>query len=152
MKRVPILFAAIGGFLCLIGMSDYAHAEVVAACGPSVGTGYYLMTSAIPTKDAGWKGEKEEAGAGFQLVRNGADFDIFFTDALGTKSAKADGGTVLLGSTNEQLGIMNILVTYSGTGVLESYLFNLAARNVVYTVTKTRTLVPLARLLVASCQ
>src|SRR6266480_6387630 len=26
--------------------------------------------------------------------------------------------------TNEQLGILNILVTYSGTGVLESYLFN----------------------------
>src|SRR6266567_2225063 len=87
-----------------------------------------------------------------QLVRSGADFDIFFTDALGTRSAKADGATVSLGSTNEQLGILNILVTYSGTGVLESYLFNLAAKNVAYTVTKTRTPVPLARLLVASCQ
>ena len=151
MRSTPILAAAIGGPLWLIGLPNYAHPEVLAACGPSSGTGYYLMTPAITAKDAGWKKEKEEPG-GFQLVRSGADFDIFFTDALGTRSAKADGATVSLGSTNEQLGILNILVTYSGTGVLESYLFNLAAKNVAYTVTKTRTPVPLARLLVASCQ
>jgi hypothetical protein len=110
------------GLVATIVLLSSADAEVLAVCGPSRGTGYYLMTSAIPPKDAGWREEKEEPGS-FQLVYTGTDFDIFFTDTIGTRSAKADGATVFSGGSNNQFGILNILAMWSNTGVLESYLF-----------------------------
>lgn len=115
MKWITVLGAA-------ILLPSIANAEIVTRCGPSAGYGYYFGGPLNP-EGPNWV-EDGISGGGFDLVRDGEQFDIILTDTIGTRSAKADGFHVVAvpQPTPEYLMILSIAPS---TGVVEHYLFQL---------------------------
>jgi hypothetical protein len=61
-----------------------------------------------------------------QLVRDGKELDIVYTDAAGTRSAKADGFMVV-NLSMPNTGFVTVLAVSERTGVVEHYLFKIDA-------------------------
>lgn len=74
---------------------DAARAEIITRCGASKGYSYFFKGALVPKDKSGWQ-EDSISGGDILLVKNGKDYDIIYTDALGgTKSARADGFTIV---------------------------------------------------------
>jgi len=72
------------------------------------------------------------SGGNFQLVRDESDFDIFISDAAGTRSAKADGATVI--ATEFSADAATIVAAYPRA--LETYLFDFSEKTMLMTSMK----------------
>jgi hypothetical protein len=106
----------------LSAIAASAQATVLTRCGPSKGYAYYFPTPLVANNQAGWRADGISNG-GLQVIVDGQDYDIVFTDAFGTRSARADGFVVMrVPGPRILLLSMNLQ-----TGVVEHYLFNLDA-------------------------
>ena len=102
-----------------------AVANTITKCSSSKGFAYYFKGGLVPDDQAGWRQDGVDGGS-IQLVRHGDDFDIFYTDTVGTKSVKADGFDVL--SLPQQApGSFLIIAVNATSQVLQHYLFILDA-------------------------
>lgn len=137
-----LLCAGVGILWC-----SSVGAEVLFECGESRGYGYYLQSPFVPAKEAGWH-EDGITGGGINLLRDGGSFDIVYTDTVGSRSATADGGRVILLSDNP-VGYI-IIVGYAE--VTETYLFSKANREVAWTQTKAAGLVDKVAAYRAACR
>jgi hypothetical protein len=88
------------------------------------------------------------SGGNFQLVRDGANFDIFINDVSGTRSARADGATVVATEMSE--GAMTILAAYPKA--LETFLFDISSKTMLMTSMKISTGPRRAGIYLAECE
>lgn len=145
MKRTSFGFA-------LILAPMLARAEIVATCGASAGHAYYPPSALVPKDKSGWLEDSISKGS-FQLIRNGADYDIVFTDASGgTVSSKGDGGSIA--AVTDKNG--NLLVNvYYPEKVLETYIFWFAVKSekaVTFSQAKFGATIPKHSLMKSICK
>jgi hypothetical protein len=116
--KLNTLFAAVI-FFCT---HQVAVAEVVTRCGASAGHEYYFAGGPVTAKQAGWTAGTIDGGSTV-LMRNGNQFDIVFSDALGRNMSIAeDGGTPIVISKAD--GTIVLVVDYPGRSV-ETWIFKL---------------------------
>jgi hypothetical protein len=131
----------------LLALSDQpAHSEVLRTCGASSGWAYYLAGGVVQQDDAGWQ-EDGISNGGVMLLRDGENWDIVYTDATGSRSARADGGRVVMLTENTS-GVV-VLVAYPT--VQETYLFSATRSEVVWTQIKAAGLADKGAVFRAAC-
>lgn len=104
-------------------LSTVASAEVLMTCHEPMGKLYVV--------GEGWVDDGYTGGV-FQLVLDGEDYDIFVTDANGTRSSKADGAVIIV---TEKTGNAITLVA-AFPRALETYLFDFSAKQMIHTKQK----------------
>ena len=120
MKRLLLIIAI------LLLFPSFAFGEVITTCGASKGYGYYFEGGIVPKDKSGWSEDSISKGHIILVLEgDGKEFNIYYKDAEMTKSAKEDGGKVLLAHLDENFQTIMILVIYPGQGVVEHYLFRL---------------------------
>jgi len=105
----------------IVGLANEASAAIVTSCGASKGVAYYFKNPLIPKGKTGWQDDGISSGT-IQLVQNGTDFDIFYTDTVGTKSMRAEGFRVISINQPDPNSHL-ILAVHEGTRIAEHYLF-----------------------------
>ena len=114
-----------------IAAANPAFAEFISRCGASSGYAHYPESELVSKAQAGWRKDGITNGA-LQLVRNGDQFDVLYTDAAGTRSARSDGfhisrvkgtaaGRYLLVGVNAVSGVVEhwlFIVDGSGRGTV----------------------------------
>ena len=101
-----------------------ASATVVSRCSASAGYAYYFAGPLVPADKAGWRKDGVTGGS-LQLLRDGNDYDIVYTDASGgSRSVRADGFEVIA-VPRPQSSTVLIIGLHPTTGVLEHWLFSL---------------------------
>lgn len=131
--------------LTTVAATNQASAQVLATCGASSGYSYYLPGPITTAEQAGWTEDGISAG-GVQLMMDGDSFDIIYTDAIGGRSARADGGTVV--GYEAAAGFL-VLVAYPD--VIETYQFNTEAKQLVWTQNKAHSITRKLAAFVADC-
>lgn len=134
------LLVALVASAAFVAVSSPTLAQVVASCGASSGYSYNLPGPITPAEQAGWTADTISKG-GVQLMKDGESFDIIYTDALGGRSAKADGGTVV-----GYAAAAGFLVIVAYPSVIETYQFNFDSNQMLWTQNKAH---PLSRKLAA---
>lgn len=122
------------------------QAQVLFNCGPSEGYSYYLSGAIASPEQDGWERDGISNG-GLQLLQDGQEYDIIYTDALGGRSAKADGGRVI--GFEADAGVL-VLVAYPN--VFETYQFNPSSKKVVWTQNKAHPISRKIAAFVSECQ
>ena len=122
----PILIAGCIGLALTAATATVGKADVITRCGASKGYAYYFEGPLVPREKSGWTSDGISKG-GIQLVRDGKEFDIVYTDVAGTRSAKSDG-FIVLNLSMPNTGFFTVLLVSEGTGVIEHYLFKLDAK------------------------
>jgi hypothetical protein len=108
---------------------------------------YILEGGLVQTGAGGWQQDGISNGT-IQLLQDGQDLDIVVGDATGgTRSAKADGATVVLLATPERGPIVGAFYPLAS----EVYDFDLTHHQVSWTQTKFSGLVDKTSLFVAPC-
>jgi len=105
-----------------MGAADTAFADIISRCGPSSGYAHYPQSELVSKAQAGWRQDGISNGA-LQLMRDGDQFDVVYTDAAGTRSARSDGFQIsrVKGTTAGRY----LLVGVNGvSGVVEHWLFD----------------------------
>ena len=115
------------------------RAETVVSCSSPSGQRY--------AQGYGWVSDAFTGGL-FQLVRDGDNFDIFVTDAAGTRSAKADGATVI--PTEVANNSITLVAAYPKA--LETYLFDFENREMMFTSMKISVGPRTAAVFFATCE
>jgi len=106
-------------------------AKVLTRCGASNGVVYFFPGALVPREQAGWKKDGMSTGD-IQLITNGNELDIVYTDGTGgTKSARADGFEVVGVPQVEPNFLLVILISLS-TAVMEHYLFSQKALGMLF--------------------
>jgi hypothetical protein len=141
---IPARRGAVCLLLALVVTPTYG--QVMFNCGASEGYSYYLSGALASPENEGWVEDGIGQG-GIQLLRDGTDYDIIYTDALGGRSAKADGGRVI--GFEADSGTM-VLVVYPN--VVETYQFNPTSRKVVWTQNKAHPISRKIAAFVSQCQ
>lgn len=127
-----------------------AAASVLARCGVSEGVSYFLPGPGIPDSEAGWRPDRV-SGGGLLLISDQGGVDIVISDAAGTRSAKADGATVIGMPSGE--GKVLVLVVYPLASVAETYVFSLDRSGAGVVVwTSARAGAPSQRVIAMSAQ
>lgn len=129
-----------------------AAAKTVTRCGASEGYRYDLPGLAPQEADLGWKPDKISKGQ-FELIVDGDAADIITADAVGTRSSKADGASVLV-IDGDKKGTFLVLLAYS-TGTFEHFLFSLkpnGAGEVVWGTARAQGAFPKSSLMRAACK
>lgn len=146
------MYKAVAAFAILLGIGLPATAEILAVCATPKGHGYFLPGPAVPADDAGWHTEAISNGM-FQLLRNGDDYDVVFTDATGaTLSAKGDGAKIA--ASKDATGNLLLIVFYASR-VLETYVFWFGVKgNPTVTFSQAKYGTPISKhsLMTASCK
>lgn len=123
-----------------------ASAEVVAHCGASQGTGYFFHDERFNPTGPDWAEDGMSNGR-IILVRDGDDWDILFSDAVGSFGYRQDGATVLLvGNNGDFLTIGAFHPNY-----VDTYTFDLSGLEVVWTSHKTGTAIQKVAIYRADC-
>jgi hypothetical protein len=141
LARAPAICLALSAFC-----TGTASAQVLFSCGASSGYSYYLPGGIIGLDDAQWI-EDGISGGGIQLLQDGANFDLIYTDAFGGRSAKADGGQVI--GYPADAGFL-VIVAYPN--VIETYQFNTEVDKVAWTQNKLHPASRKMAAFVADCQ
>jgi hypothetical protein len=123
-------------------------ADVVASCGASEGWGYFVPSGLVPKEESGWEKDRISKGS-FQLVRRLEEWDIVYTDTIGTTSARATGGQVFGFATKDGDIVVNVLYPHS----FETYVFWLSLPEPVasYSQAKHGTAIRKHAVMVAKC-
>jgi hypothetical protein len=109
---------------------------------------YILEGGLVQAGAGGWQKDGISNGT-IQLLQDGQDLDIVVGDATGgTRSAKADGATVVLLATPERGPIVGAFYPLAS----EVYDFDLTHHQVSWTQTKFSGLVDKTSLFVAPCE
>ena len=122
----PTLIAGCIGLAVTAANWASAKADVITRCGASKGYAYYFEGPLVPREKSGWTQDGISQGS-MQLVRDGKELDIVYTDTAGTRSAKADGFLVFNLSPPNNTGFVTLIAVSERTGVVEHYLFTLNA-------------------------
>ncbi|MEO9340760.1 hypothetical protein ABFT80_25445 [Mesorhizobium sp. SB112] len=101
--------AAIAALAILLVNTSSSLAQVIAICGASQCFGYNVKGKIVDDESAGWI-KDGLANGGIQLLKDGDGFDVVYTDAVGSRSAKAVGGTAIKMVEDENLAM--VLVAY----------------------------------------
>jgi hypothetical protein len=142
--RIVLAGALFGWFV--LGIASPVWAQVVATCGASKGYSYFLPGPLTSADQAGWE-EDGISNGGLQLLQDGDNFDIVYTDAVGSRSAKADGATVF--GYQAAAGILVLLVY---PDVLETYQFNLESKQLAWTQNKAFATIRKVAAFTSNCQ
>lgn len=108
--------------MSLFLLTSAAESKVLTRCGGSNGYAYFFQGPLVPKDKAGWQSDGI-AGGSIQLIMAGDDFDIVYTDTMGSKSYRAEGFNVRLVQAKGDLA--TLLLTHDGTRVIEYYTFQL---------------------------
>lgn len=141
-------------FVGLVALNVSAvHANIVTVCGASQGYAYFFPGGLVPEAKSGWSKDGITDGR-FMLIQDGKEFDLVFTDATkGTKSAKAEGATIILIGGSGPFVILESYSKAEGPSVFV-YTFHIdqsGSGNVVWTNTKVNGLVNKSAIYQASC-
>ena len=134
----------------VLAACDMASAEVVATCGASKGCAYFIPGPVVPKDKAGWT-EDGVTGGSLQLIRNGNNYDIVYTDVSGgTVSSKAEGATVI--AERSSVGDVVLLLAYDGA--METFVFWVSQPNptVSFSQAKFGSVIQKHSLMVAPCR
>ena len=96
-------------------------AEMITRCGSSSGYAHYPESELVSKAQAGWRKDGISNGA-LQLVRDGEQFDVVYTDAAGTRSARSDGFQIIRvkGTAADRYLLVGVNAV---SGVVEHWLF-----------------------------
>ena len=137
--------------------SSSASASMLTRCGESSGWSFFFEGGLVGPGQGGWKEDGIKGGAiEVHLVKD--NLDVVFYDATGGPySHNLDGANVYLTATRHtEIGgrSFTVVVDNRGSGLLETYLFNLNAvgvGTVVWSTMRTGGLFPKGSLMTASC-
>lgn len=121
-------------------------AQVMFSCGASSGYSYFLAGPLVEPSAEGWQEDGISAG-GIELIRDGDDYDIIYTDAVGGRSAKADGGRIIAFEADA-----GILVIAAYPNVIETFQFNQTSKKVAWTQNKAHPSSRKIAAFVSDCQ
>jgi hypothetical protein len=147
MKRI-----ALGMLLMTVLLPFGVAAKTLTRCGASEGYRYDLPGSAPKSPNLGWSRDTISKGQ-FDLILDGNEADIVTTDAVGTRSSKGDGASVLV-FTGDLPGTFVVLLAYT-TGTIEHFLFSLSADGsgeVVWGTARAQGPFPKGSLMRAACK
>ncbi len=129
-----------------------ARAELIARCGASAGYSVFLESALMPKAQAGWAKDGIAKGA-LQLVRDGTQFDVVYTDIASTRSARSDGFEIFRMPSTPANRYLLIGINPS-SGVMEHWLFNLDGQGrgkVIWGTVRGGTAFPKSSLMEAAC-
>lgn len=130
-----------------------AFGKTITKCGASSGYRFDVPGPLSGVTDAhGWSKDQISQGE-FSLIIDGKEADIITTDAVGTRSSKADGARVIILNGPEPRTFV-VMVVYTDTGTLEHFLFSLKADgsgDVVWGTSRAGGLLPKSSLMHATC-
>ncbi len=144
-----VLAAVIGVTLCITSANSVAQ-ETIIRCGASVGHGYYLEGGVIEGDSAGWveEGESPSDRMELKLLSDGS-YDILYSFNDELNSVQQSGGDVDAIFVTEDT--IMFIVRYPLGGV-ETYLFSLKNREVIWTDIKGGAFVRMGRVMRAPCE
>ena len=148
MNKRTALAAVIGVTLCIISANSVAQ-ETIIRCGASVGHGYYLEGGIIEGDGAGWHEEWESTSDKMELkLLNDGSYDILYSFNDELNSVQQSGGDVdAIFVTEDRI---MLIVRYPSGGV-ETYLFSLKNREVIWTDIKGGAFARMGRIMRAPC-
>lgn len=132
--------------LGMLAGTSGARAQVLFNCGPSSGYSYFLEGGINSSGEEKWEEDRISSG-GIQLLVDGTEYDIVYTDALGGRSARADGGNVI--GFIAEAGAL-VIVAYPN--VVETYQFNFDSKKVAWTQNKAHPISRKIAAFVSECQ
>lgn len=142
------LAAVIGITMCITSVNAVAQ-ETIIRCGASDGHGYFLEGGLIQDNDAGWNKDRDEPSAKMELkVLDDGSYDILYSDQIGLHSVQQSGGDVVARFVTEDT---IVLVALYPLGSVETYLFSLKNREVIWTDIKGGAFVRMGRVMRAPC-
>ncbi|WMT90175.1 hypothetical protein [Pelagibacterium sp. H642] len=120
------------GFISLIlaVFTQAASAQTLAVCGASSGYAYFPAVGLVTEDQSGWA-EDGISDGGIMLLRDGDAYDIVYTDAVGGRSARADGFEVIGFPTST-----GVLVLTMSSVTAETYHFDIENRQLAWTQNK----------------
>jgi hypothetical protein len=126
-SRLVGLSLGLAATLCPLTRAS-AKDEIIASCRLGQGHSFYAPSSAMSGKDAGWQNDGWKSDASrLLLLRNGKKYNLVTRDAIGTKSANADGAEVLrLASANPS--VYQIASIYPAKATVEVFTFVMNAK------------------------
>jgi len=96
--------------------------ETISVCGGSVGQSFFF-SGPLNKNQSGWQQDGISNGK-IELVRDREQYDIFYADAVGSRSMRADGFEIT--AIPQPLAeFRTLLAINSSTGIVEHYLFHL---------------------------
>ncbi len=136
----------------LIGVGS-ASAGTITTCGASSGYRYNLASpNPLMSVPEGWAKDGISNGS-FALIQDGDEFDIITSDAVGSRSTKADGALIVR-VEGDVPGTFVVLAAYN-TGTVEHFLFELTPRGegqVVWGTVRAQGSLPKSSLMQAKCR
>ncbi len=139
--------------LVLLLLPGVAFADVVTRCGASAGMSFNFPSVLTSKDQLGWQKDGVSSGS-IQLVRSGAQFDVIYTDGLGTRSARAEGFDVVRVPGTEDRRYLLVAMNAS-SGVVEHWMFDLDSSGrgqVAWGTIRGGALFPKSSLMVAACK
>ena len=107
---------AISTLLLLLHGTTSAHGQVLVSCGASEGRAYVVEGGLVDPGRGGWIND-QIAGGKFEVVKQGADYDVRYYDATRRSySARQDDGATVV-ALSETPAELVILVAYPNRGL-----------------------------------
>jgi hypothetical protein len=135
-------------------IASNANAAIIARCGASSGFAFYFQSAIVPADQAGWSDDAVGDGEIQLIVDASSGPDIVYSDAVGTRSATAEGALVtFVGGAAD--GFLIVLLVYPNRAVLEHYVFQLddaGNGTVVWGSARAGGMLQKSNLLVAECR
>jgi len=150
---VKVAFTFIAMFIFANGTATSASAQVLTRCGASAGYAWFFNGTYVPEDQSGWE-EDGISGGQILLLRDGDQLDVIYTDSVGTRSARSDGGEVIYLGDGGNSRFISVLIIYLSTATTEHYLFNVdnsGEGEVLFSTMRPAGLVQKASLLRAAC-
>lgn len=146
-KAWPRRLAPYLAAVALVLLAAPSHAGVLATCGGSEGMTYVFEGGLVEAGSDGWQKDGISKGT-IQLLQDGDDLDLIIGDSTGgTRSAKADGATVVLLAAPDRGPVVGAFYPMA----VEVYDFDLTHHQVSWTQTKFSGLVDKTSIFVAPC-
>src|SRR5262245_52156023 len=137
---------------CLMfALAIQAQARILTRCGASAGFSYYLPHPLVG-KDTGWQKDGVSQGQ-MQLILDGNDYDVIYTDNVGTRSSRADGFRIL-NLPGAEGGRLLLVGAHPSSGAMEHWLFSINERGegvVVWGTIRSGANFPKSSLMKADC-
>ncbi len=156
MRRPKVFKVALSiSLVSMVIIPSFALGQVITSCGASKGYSYFFEGGIVPKDKSGWAEDAISRGnIILVLEENGKELNIYYKDALTTKSAKENGGELLLMYAEENLKTIIILVHFPGKGTMEHFMFRLDTNgngSVVWGTDRATSRYAKASLFKASC-
>ena len=142
------LAAVIGFSLCITSANSVAQ-ETIIRCGASVGHGYYLEGGVIEGDSAGWVEEREDSSDKMELkLLSDGSYDILYSFNNELNSVQQSGADV------DAIFVIEdriVLIARYPLGGVETYLFSLKNREVIWSQLMGGAIARMGRVMRAPC-